>query len=50
MDNGADLFLLKPFDYNYVNRRIEELLYRRAFKPAHSYFNNIPKVCDSFDL
>lgn len=50
MENGADYFLIRPFSYAYLSKRINTLLEEKNHRRLSSSYKSTPQINDHFDL
>ncbi len=50
MENGVDYFIVRPFSFSYLNRRILTLMEERRRSRTLSAFRVAPQINDRFDL
>ena len=50
MQNGAKYFLVRPFGYEYLSKRIDAFVEERDCHKSVSAYSNAPQINDDFDL
>ena len=50
MENGVDYFLVRPFSYAYLSKRIVSLLEEKSHRRLSASYKSAPQINDHFDL